>query len=338
MMAVIFPASWLPQAASTHAAGVDGPFQTLYVLMAFSVVLVVGLFVAYVRLFKRRDDEQRGAITGAPNGVLLGAWVLAAVGLAVLAVAIGLPGFIDQTVAPYEAYPIDVTARTGAFTFEYPGGHAVDTLHVVVGQPVALSMISTDVVHGLSIPAMRLHQAILPGRISRAWFEATMIDTFALRDDLFSGDSLLVATTALIVDNQADYDVWMKSIADIFAGRTMAEVGELLYNRQGCKACHTIDGARLVGPSFKDLYGHEARMRDGTTLTIDEAYISESILYPNRKVVEGYEPVMTPFLGKLNDKEIDAITTWLKTLSSLGGHEDTGTAAVDSTGSSQKEK
>ncbi len=337
-MAVMFTATWLPEAASTGAHAVDGPFQALYVLMAFAVVLVVGLAVAYARLFGRKNDDDRGEVTGAPNRLLLGAWVLAATGLAVFAVAVGLPGFIDQTVAPYGAYPIGVTARTGAFTFAYPGGHAVDTLHVTVGQPVVLTMTSGDVVHGLSVPAMRLHQAILPGKVTRAWFEATRADTFALRDDIFSGDSLLVAGTALIAENKADYDAWMKSIADIFAGRTMVEVGELLYNRQGCKACHTLDGSRLVGPSFKDLYGHEASLRDGSTVVVDEAYIHESILYPNRKVVAGYEPVMTPFLGKLDDKEIEAITTWLKTLSSLGGTAETGAAPVDSTGNSPKGK
>ncbi len=337
-MTVIFPASWLPQAASTGAHAVDVPFQALYVLTTFSVVLVVGLAVAYVRLFGRRGEDDRGRGTGEPNRLLLGLWVLGAAGLAVFAVAAGLPGFIAQTVPPYGAYPVGVTARTGAFTFEYPGGHAVDTLHVEVGRPVVLNMTSTDVVHGLSVPALRLHQAVLPGRTTRAWFEATTADTFALRDDVFSGDSLLVASTALVALEAPEYQRWLNSIADIFIGRTPVEVGELLYNRQGCKACHTLDGTRLVGPSFKDLYGHQAELRDGSRVVIDDAYIHESILYPNRKVVAGYEPVMTPFLGKLNDKEIGAITAWLRTLSSLGETGDEAAAAADSSGGSRKEK
>ncbi len=330
-------ATWLPRAASTATKGVDAPFQALYVVSAFAVILVVGLAVAFVRLFGRRDAEQKGEAGTGFSRLLFGLWVLAAAALAVFAVAIGLPGYLDQSVPPYEAFPVGVTARTGAFSFEYPGGNFADTLHAAVGRPVVLNMESTDVVHGLSIPALRLHQAITPGKTSRAWFTATVADTFPLQDDLFSGDSLLVARTALVVQNQADYDQWLQSIADIFAGRTLPEVGELLYSRMGCKACHTINGARLVGPSFKGVYGHEAKLRDGTTVAVDDDYIRESILYPNKKVVEGYEPVMTPFLGKLNDKEIGAITEWLKTLSDHGGTGD-GAAAADTTGGSRKEK
>ncbi len=330
-MTMMFLATWLPRAASGNAGVVDGPFQNLYVITAFSVVLVTGLALVFIRTFGRQDEDQRGDEGSGFSRPLFGLWMLAALAMAVFSIASGLPGYVDSTVPPYGAVPVGVTARTGAFTFEYPGGNSVDTLHAAVGQPVVLTMESTDVVHGLSIPAMRLHQAIVPGRTSRAWFTPTLADTFALQDDIFSGDSLLVARTALVVQNQADYDAWMQSVADIFAGRTLPEVGELLYNRMGCKACHTINGAKLVGPSFLNVYGHQAKLRDGSTVLVDAEYIKESILYPNNKVVEGYEPVMTPFLGKLDDKEIGAIVEWLKTLSEHGGAAETGAAAADST-------
>ncbi|MBU2500027.1 c-type cytochrome [bacterium] len=318
MIGLAFMATWLPAAASRQAEGVDGPFQGLYVAAAFAVAFAAGLALAYVMLFRRRDESARGAPAGRPHPLYLGLWTLLAAGLAVYALVAGFPGFLDQTVPPYGAYPVGVTARNDGFDFTYPGGHVADTLHVAVGKPVQLTMTSEDVIHGLSVPAMRVHQAILPGRQATAWFEATLADTFDLRSNIHGGEGAALRT-ALVSHQPADFDEWLRRVSDIFTGRTLAEAGELLYNREGCKACHTTDGTRLVGPSFKDVYGFEFPTRDGKTVLVDDAYIKESILTPNVSVVAGYEPVMTPYEGKLGDKEIEAITAWLKTLSSKGG-------------------
>ena len=81
-----------------------------------------------------------------------------------------------------------------------------------------------------------------------------------------------------------------------------------------CMACHTTTGHKLVGPTFKDMYGFEFDTVEGTRITVDDAYIRESILTPNVSVIAGYQPVMTPFAGLVTDQEIEAITAWLKTL------------------------
>ena len=45
------------------------------------------------------------------------------------------------------------------------------------------------------------------------------------------------------------------------------------------------------------------------------AYIRDSILNPNAKIVEGYtKGVMPPYQGQLNDKEIVALIEYMKTL------------------------
>jgi cytochrome c oxidase subunit 2 len=318
--------TWLPEAAAAGAAEVDRPFLGLYLVSAFAVVLVTGLALTYVLQYRRRDDAARGGAGGRPNPALLGVWLLAALGLAAWTFVSGFGGFLDRSVPPYGAYAIDVTARQWNYDFVYPNGYVADTLHVAVGQPIQLNLTSEDVVHGLSVPALRVNTAILPGRISRTWFEAIAADTFTLRSDIYSGDGYSDMSTVLISQSQADFDAWLTRVSDIFSGRTYEEVGELLYTRKGCVACHSTDGSKRVGPSFKELYGHEFETRDGRRITADDAYIRESILEPNASVVAGYEPVMTPYAGQITDREIEAITAWIKTMSSLGG-----SAAADTT-------
>ena len=75
---------------------------------------------------------------------------------------------------------------------------------------------------------------------------------------------------------------------------------------------HSIDGTDMVGPTWKNLYGAKREFTDGTNAIADEKYLKESILYPQRKIVKGYQPVMPSYKGLLVDKEIDAIIEYIK--------------------------
>ncbi|MCB0359893.1 MAG: cytochrome c [Bdellovibrionales bacterium] len=93
------------------------------------------------------------------------------------------------------------------------------------------------------------------------------------------------------------------------------ELGKLTFNNKGCTACHTLDGSRLVGPSLKGVYGRTEELSDGTTVTVDENYIRESILHPAAKIVKGFEGVVMPsYEGQLSDEEIQAVIAYFKTL------------------------
>ena len=326
MNSLAFLSTWFPQAASTGAEHVDGPFFS--VMMAALVVLIVfvGLALVFVTQFKHKNQFELGTVTLRTSLILRALWVAAALGLGLLALGAGFWGFVDQTEAPFAASTVVETARQGDWDFAYSNGHVADSLHVAVDRPVRLLLGSGDVLHSLSIPAFRLNQGIVPGRVTEAWFQATEPGVYDLQSNIYSGEGFADLRTAVVVHDAAGYDAWTAAATDIFIGRTMEEVGELLYNTQGCAVCHTTTGAKLVGPSFKNVYGYEFETVDGTVILADDAYIKESILKPNASVIAGFQPVMTPYAGILDDKKIEAVTAWLKTLSDKGG---TGDAEAD---------
>jgi cytochrome c oxidase subunit 2 len=86
----------------------------------------------------------------------------------------------------------------------------------------------------------------------------------------------------------------------------------------GCFACHTLDGTKLVGPSFKGVWGHEATVITGgqkRTVSVDEEYIKKSIYDPNADVVDGYmKGLMVSYQGQLKDEDITEIIEYLKTV------------------------
>jgi cytochrome c oxidase subunit 2 len=94
-------------------------------------------------------------------------------------------------------------------------------------------------------------------------------------------------------------------------------LGKSLAARNGCAACHSADGSALVGPTWLGLFGTEERFTDGSTAVVDEAYLVESIVDPNAKIVEGFLPDVMPkdFGDKLSDQDIEAIIAYIKSLS-----------------------
>ena len=100
---------------------------------------------------------------------------------------------------------------------------------------------------------------------------------------------------------------------------TPVQAGEILYQRRGCVQCHSVDGSARSGPSFKDVFGSQQALSDGSSVKVDENYLRESILEPQAKVRAGYRPVMPTYQGQLKDEEIAALIAYIKSLS--GGEE-----------------
>jgi cytochrome c oxidase subunit 2 len=93
--------------------------------------------------------------------------------------------------------------------------------------------------------------------------------------------------------------------------------GENLFLSKQCAVCHKLDGSPFTGPSLKGVFERRVTLLDGTSLTADEAYLRESIIDPDAKIVEGFnEGVMASFVlpGSISAEEADALIAYLKTL------------------------
>jgi cytochrome bd-type quinol oxidase subunit 1/cytochrome c2 len=100
------------------------------------------------------------------------------------------------------------------------------------------------------------------------------------------------------------------------AGASLAEMGQAIVTKlQPCSTCHAFDAADTapkLGPHLYGRFGTTTKITGGTTVTFDEAYITESIKTPTAKVAEGFPPVMAQL--PLTDDDIKAVIEYLKTL------------------------
>ena len=85
---------------------------------------------------------------------------------------------------------------------------------------------------------------------------------------------------------------------------------------QGCLKCHSTDGTRHIGPTWLDLYHRREKLSDGSFVDADEAYLTESMMDPALKVVDGFQPVMPSFQGKISGPEVAALVEYIKSLQS----------------------
>ncbi|OLB96963.1 MAG: hypothetical protein AUI02_01690 [Acidobacteria bacterium 13_2_20CM_2_57_12] len=111
----------------------------------------------------------------------------------------------------------------------------------------------------------------------------------------------------------SDYSAWLSGSSG--GSTNPAVAGEKLFAEKACITCHVANGTG-PSPSLNGVYGAQVLLADGSTVTAEEAYIRESILQPNAKIVAGYPPLMPTFQGQLTEEQIFALTAYIKSLQS----------------------
>jgi cytochrome c oxidase subunit 2 len=223
------------------------------------------------------------------------------------------------TTPPEGATTVYTVGKQWMWQFDYPSGPAsVGRLYVPAGRPVRLLLTSRDVIHSLFVPAFRVKQDAVPGRYTECWFEAPLPGTFDIFCAEYCGTSHSTMRAEAVVLSAEDYERWLagREPAGIAAGeRSLAEIGRIVAAEKECLRCHTIDGTKHIGPTWRDLFGRRETMRDGTQVLVDEAYITESMMDPLAKIVAGFDPVMPSYRGRIEPGETAAIIEYMKSLS-----------------------
>jgi cytochrome c2 len=96
-----------------------------------------------------------------------------------------------------------------------------------------------------------------------------------------------------------------------------AAKGKALYSSLGCSTCHSLTGANGIGPTFKGLYGSRVKLTNGTTVTANPAYLTQSIEDPDALIVQGFRPgIMSGVIKPHQVSLADAadLVAFLKTL------------------------
>ena len=314
-------------ALSNIAEVVNGPILFITAVSVFFLVGITAVMVYFTIRYSRRRNPKPEDVHG--HTMLEIVWTVIPTLLAFGMFWYGWVGYKFMKEVPADAVEITVTGRMWSWLYEYDNGVETDVLNVPVGKPVKLNMRSLDVIHSYYIPAFKVKQDVVPGVDGLfLWFTARETGEY----DVFCAEYCGLQHSAMLskvrVLPEADFDVWLveegAEVAEMKAaleaggeGEGLVLLGQRLATTKGCVACHSTDGTRLVGPSFRGIFGLSETVVTGGAerqIVVDDDYLHLSIVEPNADIVKGYQPLMPPQTGIVNDDEIKALIAYIKSL------------------------
>ena len=300
-----------PPEASQVAPYADALYFFL-LLMTLVGVVIVGILV-FGFSFKYRASVSPVATQIEGSTLLEATWTIIPLAVFMVFFVWGALLYFRIYNPPANAMNIYIVGKQWMWKAEHPGGqHEINSLHVPLGQPVRLTMISQDVFHSFSIPAFRVKREVIPGRYSTVWFTATKEGTYHLFCTQYCGTSHSGMIGDIVVQTPDAYRKWTASST---SGMSLAQNGERLFASLGCNACHN-GMATARGPNLAGVYNSKIPLADGSLVLADEAFLRDSILNPSQHSVAGYAPIMPTYQGQVSEDALIDLVEYLKQLNS----------------------
>ena len=309
--------SWIPlipESASTLSWKVDALYFYLSGVTLFFTLLISSVLIFFVIRYRRRTPyEIPRPLAGSHKLETL--WSVIPFLIAMTMFAWGARVYFEQYHPPENAIEIYVVGKQWMWKIQHSTGQReINELHVPVGRKVKLIMTSEDAIHDFFVPAFRMKADVIPGRYTSEWFEATKAGTYHLFCAEYCGMNHSGMIGSVVVMEPREFDNWLSGNA---GNQTPAVAGQQLYQSLGCVSCHGANGEGGRGPALAGLYGRQTLLSNGQTVKADEAYIRESIINPQAKIVAGFGPIMPTFQGQVSEDQLVQLLAFIKSLQVL---------------------
>lgn len=321
----------LPVQASVQAETVDWLFGIHWWFIAFFFSLVTVFILYSVIVFRRRKGERGDGVYTTGHHRLEIFWTVIPIAIVLWMAVVGGSTLADVERRDPQAITVDVYASQWVWRFEYtvtvPGADGApdvvtavssDVLYLPKNKQAVLRLHSTDVIHSFFVPEFRLKQDVLPGgeEFTRELRVTPNLEgVFKVRCAEICGRLHYAMQADVAVVDGSEFDAWLVEQSGD-CNLTDAECGQRWAATYGCTVCHSINGDTGVGPTWLGLFGHEVPLADGSTVIADEAYLHESIVDPNAKIVAGFQPGIMPqdFGERLTEDQIRQIIAFIMSL------------------------
>jgi cytochrome c oxidase subunit II len=319
--------------ASSIAPEYDALFWVVTLNAIFFTVLIF-LGILYLTVRYRRGAVVDRSRAPQHNLAIELTWTLIPLGIALGIFAWATSLYFHQVSVPRGAMEIHVVGKQWMWKLQHPTGRwENNTLHVPLGRPIMLNMISEDVIHSFYIPAFRVKQDVFPGQFTRLWFTPTRVGEYHLFCAEFCGTLHATMIGTVYVMEPADYARWL---AEGDVETSAAAQGAQLFRAHGCSGCHAANSSvrapRLEGkwgqmvPVQARTPGVALEQTQATLRLFDTRYVHDSIILPEQEIAAGYRPIMPSFRNRITEEEILKIVAYIR---SLGAERDLGPDGPD---------
>lgn len=318
---------WIEQ-GSNWAPLVDFDMNMIHLATIIPFVLLNAVLVYFIIKYRRRgENDQTSSI--AHSTVLEVAWTVIPTIVLFALFIMGLVTFRKMRTVAQGAREIEVVGQKWQWDFYYPslvrenkdkGRLKLPTgqLYLEEGVPVKFLIRGTDVIHSFFVPAFRIKEDAVPNmytfstvtpviseeqkKSGKAVYRIFCTEYCGTQHSGMLGDVHVLPT--------AEFQKRIRELEEA-ENNVSPDEGKKIV-QQSCKACHSIDGSKVVGPSLKGLFGKKEALTTGEEVTVDENYLIESMLQPGAKIVKGFPNAMPP--QNLTDAELASVIAYIKTL------------------------
>lgn len=243
-----------------------------------SIVVVVVTTLVVVALVRRRSppaDAASGMMQTrgrAVHWIVIGGIIVPAV---VLVGAFGVTLVIQAELSNPPRKPvatIEVTGHRWWWEVKYlgagPNGGVVtaNEIHIPVGEPIRLELVSADVIHSFWVPQLAGKTDVIPGLRNTMWIQADEPGAYWGECAEYCGLQHTHMNLTVVAESDAAFQQWMaqqrKPAADD-ASDPVSVAGINAFRRSGCAICHSIQGTDAQGRIGPDLTHLASRSRIG---------------------------------------------------------------------------
>lgn len=293
--------------ASNFVEGVDFSLYLILAISIFFLVSITAVMIYFLFRYSKKNNPVATNIEGSHTLEII--WTVIPTILVLIMFWYGWTGYRPMLTAPDDAMEIEAVGQMWKWTFNYENGKSCDSLVIPIDKSIKLNLVSKDVLHSLYIPAFRLKQDVVPGKELSMWFIGQKLGKYDILCAEYCGQLHSYMLSSVSVVEESEYEEWLVSTPDT----SDEHPGLTLMKKNACLSCHTQDGTRLVGPSFKGLLGKtETIIIEGNDQenTVDGDYIRNKIKNPTNSLVKSYQSGLMPILA-LSDEEIDQIVEYI---------------------------
>lgn len=300
--------------ASNLAAAVDRAFIFIFSISFIFLIGISALMIYILIHFSRKKGKVPMQFTG--NTKLEIVWTVIPVIIVLVMFYYGTIAFTPMREVPEDAMQIKVIGKMWVWNFDYGNGKMSKELVVPYNRNVRLNLFSEDVNHSLFIPAFRVKEDVIPGYNNYLWFRPIVKGEYDIYCTDYCGLAHSGMVSKVIVMDSLEYEKWF---ADLKAtGEIPDHPGLIVMRANGCLTCHSLDGSKIIGPTFKGLYGTKRTViTDQGEKQVDafDDYIKRSVVEPNAEVVKGFNKgLMQSYATVIKGEDLDKIVDYLKTI------------------------
>lgn len=300
--------------ASNFVQGVDSAFAIIVGISLFFLIALTSVMIYFVIRFNKNRHPKSEKVKD--NMWLEAIWTGIPLILVLYMFYIGWEGFLPMRQVPSDAMKVKAIGKMWVWEFEYEGNKVSDTLMLPIDKSVRIDLVSTDVLHGFSVPAFRIKEDVVPVKKNYTWFKPGEEGEFDLFCTVYCGLSHSYMHSIIKVVSEQEFKTWLAALP--VRKKEDGNKGYKIMEKNGCFACHTTNGAKLVGPTFKGSYGSKIKVKTNGAvreIIFDDKYLQSSIYEPNADISGDYPAgVMKSYKDAVSKEDLVLINDYLKTL------------------------